>query len=86
MSLDSRVVLATVVAQQHNELHPKGVICGTAISPDGQPAKVIELNAEPLGVLVYRAALPSAKTNDAGEYRFENLNRGRYVKPFVCGC
>jgi|SRR6202142_1018546 len=66
------LLLATAVAQQHDEPHPKGVIYGVAVGQDGQPAKGIGLTAYPLGVAL-GAALPHAKTNDAGEYRFVNL-------------
>jgi len=71
--------LFTAVAQQHDELAPEGTIYGIAIGQDGQPAKGIELNARPLGVFVFRMMLPHARTNDVGEYRFENLDWGRYT-------
>jgi hypothetical protein len=73
------VLLANAVAQQRTEPPPKGVIYGIAIGQDGQAAKGIELNAEPLGVFVFKGMRPHAKTNDAGEYRFENLDWGRYT-------
>ena len=65
-------LLAAASAQQNDEPHPKGVIYGIAIRQDGQPAKRIGLTAEPLGVGL-GAALPHTRTNDAGEYRFENV-------------
>jgi hypothetical protein len=72
-------LLAAAVAQQHDEPPPKGVIYGIAIGQDGQPAKGIGLTASPLGV-VLAAVLPHTKTNDAGEYRFENVPWwGRYT-------
>ena len=65
-------LLAAASAQQNDEPHPKGVIYGIAIGQDGQPAKRIGLTAEPLGVPL-GAVLPHTRTNDAGEYRFENI-------------
>ena len=73
------LLLITGAAQQHDGPRPKGAIYGIAIGQDGYPAKGIELNAEPLGVFVFRNVLPYAKTNDAGEYRFDNLDWGRYT-------
>lgn len=73
------LLLAAAPGQQNDEPHPNGVIYGIAIGQDGYPAKGIELNAEPLGVFVSRKVLPYKKTNDAGEYRFENLDWGRYT-------
>lgn len=66
------LLLAIAGAQQDNEQPPKGVIYGTAIGQDGQPAKGIVLTAYPLSVPL-GTALPSTKTNGTGEYRFENL-------------
>lgn len=66
------LLLATAVAQQHDEPQPKGVIYGIAINQEGQPAKRIGLTAEPLNVGL-AAKLPHTTTNDAGEYRFENV-------------
>ena len=72
-------LLAAASAQQNDEPHPKGVIYGIAIGQDGQPAKRIGLTAEPLGVAL-GAKLPHTRTNDAGEYRFENIPWwGRYT-------
>lgn len=48
------------------------MIHGIAVGQDRQPAKQIGLTAEPLGVGL-GAILPHTKTNDVGEYRFENL-------------
>jgi len=73
------LLLATAIAQQHDEPHPKGVIYGIAINQEGQPAKRIGLTAEPLGVGL-AAKLPHTSTNDAGEYRFEDVPWwGRYT-------
>jgi hypothetical protein len=73
------LLLLAASAQQNDEPHPKGVIYGIAIGQDGQPAKRIGLTAEPLGVAL-GARLPHTRTNDAGEYRFENVPWwGRYT-------
>src|ERR1700692_2228959 len=72
-------LLAAASAQQNDEPRPKGVIYGIAIGQDGQPAKQIGLTAEPLGVGL-GAVLPHTRTNDVGEYRFENVPWwGRYT-------
>jgi hypothetical protein len=72
------LLLATAAAQQHDEPLPKGTIYGVVIGQDGRPAKGIGLTACPLGVPL-AAKLPHTKTNDAGEYRFENIPWwGRY--------
>jgi hypothetical protein len=73
------LLLATVAAPQYDESGPKGTIYGVAIGQDGRPAKGISLTACPLGVGL-GARLPHTKTNDAGEYRFENIPWwGRYT-------
>ncbi|MBV9437192.1 MAG: hypothetical protein JOZ44_14130 [Acidobacteria bacterium] len=64
---------ASAQAQQNNEPRPNGLIRGILIDQGGQPAKQIGLTAEPVGVPL-AAALPHTKTNDAGEYRFENIS------------
>lgn len=55
-----------------------GVIYGTVIGQHGAPAKGLRLNAQPLGVIL-AMALPWTKTNDAGAFRFEHLELGRYT-------
>jgi len=65
------LLVASAVAQQDHEPHPNGVIYGTAVTKDGQPASNVRLLAFPLGIS--GALIPHTKTNDAGEYRFENL-------------
>ena len=73
------LMLTAALAQQHDESRPNGTIYGIAISQDGQPAKGISLQAEPLGVPL-AAALPRTTTNERGEYRFVNLPWwGRYT-------
>src|ERR1700724_718813 len=73
------LLLVTAVAEQYDEPPPKGAIYGIAIGQDGQPAKGIGLTASPLGVAL-AAVLPHTRTNDAGEYRFENVPWwGRYT-------
>ena len=63
------LLLGVAAAQQPT---PKRMIYGTVIGQDGEPAKGIYLAAEPLGGSV-SSSLPHTKTNDAGEYQFENL-------------
>jgi len=77
------LVMVTVsLAQQHDDPRPNGTIYGIAIGQDGQPAKGIGLQAEPLSVAI-GARLPNTTTNERGEYRFVNLPWwGRYT---VCG-
>ena len=73
------LLVAFSAAQDHQQRTPKGLIYGIVIGQDGEPAKGLGLRAEPLGV-VFDAALPHTKTNDKGEYRFENLPWwGRYT-------
>jgi hypothetical protein len=73
------LLLLAASAQQNDESQPKGVIHGIAIGQNGKPAKRIGLTAEPLGVPL-AALLPHTRTNDAGEYRFENVPWwGRYT-------
>jgi hypothetical protein len=73
------LLLVVASAQQKDEPLPKGAIYGIAIGQDGLPAKRIGLTAEPLGVGL-GAKLPHTMTNDAGEYRFENVPWwGRYT-------
>ena len=73
------LVSLTVLAAQNQVLSPnKGVIYGTAIAPDGTPAKELTLNALPLGVAL-AMVLPWTKTNEVGAYRFEHLPLGRYT-------
>jgi hypothetical protein len=75
----SVLLVASAPAQQHDEPHPNGVIYGTAVDKDGNPAKNIGLTACPLGVAL-SAILPHTTTNARGEYRFENLPWwGRYA-------
>lgn len=66
------LLLPVAIAQQRDGIQPYGVIYGTATEPDGSPAKAITLVACPQGV-VLATVLPRTKTNDAGEYRFENI-------------
>lgn len=73
------LLLAAAVAQQNDGSRATGQIYGVAIGQDGKPAKGLGRTAEPLGVPL-GAVLPHVKTNDDGEYRFENLPWwGRYT-------
>ena len=70
------LLLCTSVAQQQPQ--PNGVIYGAVIAQDGKPAKGIDLVASPLGVGL-GTILPRTRSNDAGQYRFDNLPWwGRY--------
>ena len=65
-------LFAAVVAQEQRESNANGVIYGTVVGQDGKPAKGIGLDAWPLGVAL-AAKLPHTRTNDVGEYRFEQI-------------
>ncbi len=71
------VLLAvTAAAQQQQQPAAHGVIYGTVVGQDGRPAQDIGLTAEPFGTgqgFVVGGVLPHTETNDAGEYRLENL-------------
>jgi hypothetical protein len=72
-------LLATAVAQDRDQPRNKGTIYGIAVDQDGRPAKGVGLTAWPVGVAL-GARLPSATSNDKGEYRFESLPWwGRYT-------
>jgi hypothetical protein len=70
--------MTSAFAQQGEAVHGKGVIYGVAIGQDGKPARGVGLTALQLGV-GSAGRLPYAKTNQAGEYRFESLDFGRYA-------
>lgn len=71
--------LATMLFAQPQDSNPhKGNIHGIATYGDGQPAKGIMLTASPLGVAL-GMPLPAAKTNDAGEFKFQNLEYGMWT-------
>ena len=72
------LLLAAASAQERHKKPPKGVIYGIVIGQDGEPGKGLLLEAEPLGPAII-TGLPHTKTNDAGEYRFDNLLLGRYT-------
>ena len=72
------LLLVVASAQQDDKPQAKGTIYGVATDQSGQPAKRIGLTASPLAGLA--ALLPHTRTNDAGEYRFENLPWwGKYI-------
>jgi len=65
------LMLVGAIAQKHAE--PRGVIYGIATTQDGHPAKGIKLTVDPIGDFILGSVLPSVTTNQAGEYRIENL-------------
>lgn len=56
-----------------------GVIYGTVLLPDGEPAAGVTLNAMPRDGVPLGMALPWTKTDDAGTYRFERLPLRQYA-------
>jgi hypothetical protein len=55
----------------------KGVVHGVVLGQNGEPVSGLDVKLDPLGVgLSY--VLPHMKTNQRGEYRFEQLCDGRY--------
>jgi hypothetical protein len=68
----------SVAARNQVKSSYKGVIYGTVFTQDGTPAKGLMLNAHPWGFML-ATPFPWAKTNDAGGYRFEHLEWGRYT-------
>ncbi len=73
------LLLSPATADQNEQPRAHGVIHGIVRAPDGQPAKGVGLTAYPLGVAL-ATMLPQSKTNQAGEYRFENI---RWWGPFT---
>jgi hypothetical protein len=65
-------LFAAAMAERQRESDANGIIHGTLVGQDGKPAKGIGLDAYPLGVAL-AAKLPHTKTNDVGEYRFEQI-------------
>lgn len=65
-------LFAAVVAPNQRQSDANGVIYGTVVGQDGKPAKGVGLDAWPLGVPL-AAKLPHTRTNDVGEYRFEQI-------------
>jgi hypothetical protein len=73
------VCLPILIAQnQATQSSYRGEIYGTVITTEGTPAKGLTLNAQPLGVIL-ATPLAWTKTNDAGAYRFDHLQWGRYT-------
>jgi hypothetical protein len=73
------LLLAAAVAQENDEPRPKGVIYGIAIDQNGRPAMGIGLSTYPLGNVIFAGILPHVRTNNAGQFRFANLDWGRYT-------
>jgi hypothetical protein len=66
-------------APQPQDPIAKGVIYGTVVDQDGQPAKELGLTAQPLGVAL-GAILPVTKTDQNGKFRFTGIPWwGRYT-------
>jgi hypothetical protein len=73
------IALGQAVAAQQPEYPTKGVIYGTVVDPDGQPAKDLGLTAHPLSVAL-GAILPYTKTDQNGKFRFVRIPWwGRYT-------
>jgi hypothetical protein len=73
------LLVANAPAQQPDDFAPSGVIYGTVVDQNGQPASGIGLRAHPLGG-GFGTMLPTTKTDIPGKYRFENLSsRGAYT-------
>ncbi|HXF14539.1 MAG TPA: hypothetical protein VN517_15395 [Terriglobales bacterium] len=71
------IMLLTVAGAQQQPT-PNAVVYGVLSTPDGRPANSLNLEAMPLNVEI-NGKLPKTKTNERGEYRFENLQWwGRY--------
>jgi hypothetical protein len=66
------LLAAHLPAQKPAQPAPKGVLYGTVFDPNGQPAKHLSLEAEPLSVGVSFMP-PTTLTDENGIYRFENL-------------
>ncbi len=70
------LLLTTAVAQDRDPSSGKGSIYGLAFDHDGRPAKGVGLR--PFRWRSLLLTLPSVRTNDKGEFHFENLPWGRY--------
>ena len=77
--LASIILLSVAAAQQPEKPIAKGVIYGTVVDQDGEPAREVGLTANPLGVPV-AAMLPYTKTDQNGKFRFDSIAWwGRYA-------
>jgi hypothetical protein len=64
--------------QEDDQPQPNGTIYGVAIGQDGQPARGISLRI--IHLFAEKFGDPQTRTNENGEYRFENLlHWGRYT-------
>ena len=72
------LMLITGRVAQTETVQFKGMIYGIAIDRNGQPAKGVGLTAFPAGAVAVGGVLPHVKTNQAGEYRFKNLDFGEW--------
>jgi hypothetical protein len=71
-------LLPVAVAQVKNEDQSRGLIYGVVVDASGKPARAITLVGSPQGVAL-SSVLPRTRSNESGEYRFENLPWwGRY--------
>ena len=79
------LVLQTVRLAAWREIQSpqcNGIIHGTVFDLSGERVKNLKVEAWPLGVDL-AVVLPNVETDDAGEYRFQNLCSGKYtVIPF----
>lgn len=71
-ALAGLLLMATQAARQADSPPAHGVIYGTVLGPDGQPARHITLEAEPLDKMLV-TILPLTITDDDGHFRFEDI-------------
>jgi hypothetical protein len=77
--LASVILLSVAAAQQPEKPIAKGMIYGTVVDQDGEPAREVGLTAYPIGVPL-GTRLPHTKTDRNGKFRFDSIPWwGRYT-------